>query len=133
MAIQAGKAKFTDTGIYDLPLKCNVPSSPPCRAMLSAPAGRWGCSATDAVFSEESIYLSPYLKYGFTPGAGATLIFPQREFGNDLGHEDLFSAREYKAATRGSAGMSPVVPRAEVDLPENRRALATCWRASCAT
>ena len=44
--------------------------------------------------SKESVYSAIFMKYGFTPGAGATLIFPEK-FGASLGQEILFSGKNY--------------------------------------
>ncbi len=50
-----------------------------------------------AVFSERSLYAANFMRYGFTPGMGATHLFPTR-FGRELGTEMLFSARNYRGA-----------------------------------
>ena len=72
------------------------------------------------LFSAESHYISPYMQYGFTPGAGATLVFPTR-LGLDLARQTLFTADEYTGVELRDKGLPHVcVPRAEV-LP---RALA---------
>ncbi len=66
------------------------------------------------IFSEESIYQAPYMQYGFTPGAGSTLIFPAR-LGPNLSREILFAGREYKGAELKQRGISmPVLPRSQV-------------------
>jgi polyketide biosynthesis enoyl-CoA hydratase PksI len=57
------------------------------------------------------------MKYGFTPGMGATYIVPLK-LGTALGHEMLFLARTYRGEELKQRG-APfcVLPRAEV-LPE---------------
>jgi acyl transferase domain-containing protein/glutamate-1-semialdehyde aminotransferase/enoyl-CoA hydratase/carnithine racemase len=130
LAIQEGKARFTDKGIYDLPLRCNIPVIAAMQGHGIGAGWSMGMCCDIVVFSAESIYLSPYMKYGFTPGAGATLIFPEK-FGKDLGHEILFSAREYRADELLLRGMtSPVVPRAQVNDLAMKIAeqLASCSR-----
>ncbi|MFD0727084.1 beta-ketoacyl synthase N-terminal-like domain-containing protein [Lysobacter brunescens] len=120
LAIQQGAAKFTDAKVYQLPMSCRVPV---IAAMQGhAIGGGWtlGMFADLCLFSAESRYISPYMQYGFTPGAGATLVFPTR-LGLDLARETLFTASEYTGIELRGKGLPHVcVPRADV-LP---RALA---------
>ena len=120
VAIQQGAAKFTDTKVYQLPMSCRVPV---IAAMQGhAIGGGWtlGMFADLCLFSAESRYISPYMQYGFTPGAGATQVFPTR-LGLDLARETLFTAAEYTGLELRGKGLPHVcLPRAEV-LP---RALA---------
>ncbi len=120
IAIQQGTAKFTDAKVYQLPMSCRVPV---IAAMQGhAIGGGWtlGMFADLCLFSAESRYISPYMQYGFTPGAGATLVFPTR-LGLDLARETLFTASEYTGIELRGKGLPHVcVPRADV-LP---RALA---------
>ncbi len=120
IAIQQGAAKFTDAKVYQLPMSCRVPV---IAAMQGhAIGGGWtlGMFADLCLFSAESRYISPYMQYGFTPGAGATLVFPTR-LGLDLARETLFTASEYTGIELRGKGLPHVcVPRADV-LP---RALA---------
>jgi acyl transferase domain-containing protein/enoyl-CoA hydratase/carnithine racemase/aryl carrier-like protein/SAM-dependent methyltransferase len=120
IAIQQGVAKFTDTKVYQLPMSCRVPV---IAAMQGhAIGGGWtlGMFADLCLFSAESRYISPYMQYGFTPGAGATLVFPTR-LGLDLARDTLFTAREHTGSElRGKGLAHACVPRADV-LP---RALA---------
>lgn len=75
-----------------------------------------------AVFSERSVYAGNFMRYGFTPGMGATYLFPER-FGRELGTEMLFSARNYRGAELRERGAPVrVVPHAEV--PATARELA---------
>ncbi|MBM0108589.1 polyketide synthase dehydratase domain-containing protein [Steroidobacter sp. S1-65] len=120
LAIQQGEAKFTDTKIYQLPMSCSVPV---VAAMQGhAIGGGWalGMFADVCLFSAESRYISPYMQYGFTPGAGSTLIFPAT-LGLDLAKETLFTAAEYTGSALQAKGLPhQCLPRGEV-LP---RALA---------
>jgi acyl transferase domain-containing protein/enoyl-CoA hydratase/carnithine racemase/acyl carrier protein len=114
LAIQQGNAKFTDTKIYQLPMSCSVPV---VAAMQGhAIGGGWslGMFADLCVFSAESRYISPYMQYGFTPGAGSTLIFPAT-LGPDLARETLFAAVEHSGSElRAKGSPHACVPRAEV-------------------
>ncbi|MEU3838483.1 polyketide synthase [Streptomyces sp. NPDC028635] len=75
-----------------------------------------------AVFSERSVYAANFMRYGFTPGMGATHLLPER-FGRELGTEMLFSARNYRGAELRERGAPiRVVPHA--DVPATARELA---------
>ncbi|MEY4484937.1 MAG: hypothetical protein RL693_2389, partial [Verrucomicrobiota bacterium] len=114
LAIQEGSARFTDSKIASLPLECEIPVIAAMQGHGIGAGWAMGLFCDYVIFSEESTYHSPYLRYGFTPGAGATLIVPNR-LGRDLGREILFTAREYKGHELKARGMKlPVLPRAEV-------------------
>ncbi|MCP5004910.1 MAG: enoyl-CoA hydratase, partial [Planctomycetes bacterium] len=88
MDLQAGKGKFTDINIYSLALECDVP-------VISAMQGHgigggfvMGLFSDFVILSRESVYTTNFMKYGFTPGMGATLIVPGK-LGISLGHEML--------------------------------------------
>lgn len=84
-----------------------------------------------AVFSRESIFTTNFMRYGFTPGLGATCIVP-RKLGTALGTEMLLGARNYRGVELADRGIPyPVLPRAQVlsyaldlarDLAEKPRA-----------
>lgn len=121
--IQQGKTKFSDINLYSLALDCRIP-------VISAMQGHgigggfvFGMFADFVVLSRESIYTTNFMKYGFTPGMGATYIIA-RKFGLSLGHEMLMSARSYRGDDLARRGVSfPVLPRAEV-LPFARELAA---------
>jgi polyketide biosynthesis enoyl-CoA hydratase PksI len=55
------------------------------------------------------------MKYGFTPGMGATFILPQK-LGIGLAEEMLLTAKNYRGEELKQRGIPfPVVPRAEVE------------------
>ncbi|MBB4302684.1 acyl transferase domain-containing protein/enoyl-CoA hydratase/carnithine racemase/aryl carrier-like protein [Rhodobium orientis] len=95
--LQAGAGRFTDRRIYSLPLACGLPVVAAMQGHAIGAGWSLGLFCDAAVLAEEAVYHSNYLWYGFTPGAGATLVFPAR-LGDDLGREVLFSAREYRGA-----------------------------------
>ncbi len=114
LAIQEGRAKFTDLIVSSLPLDCEIPVIAAMQGHGIGAGWSMGLFCDYAVFSAESTYHSPYLRYGFTPGAGATLVLPDR-LGSDLGREVLFTAREYPGHELAARGLPhPVLPRAEV-------------------
>ena len=70
--------------------------------------------ADAAVLSRESIYTANFMKYGFTPGMGSTLILPHK-LGPVLAHEMMLSARVYRGEDLARRGVPfPVLPRDQV-------------------
>ena len=53
-----------------------------------------GMFADIVLLSEEGRYVSPYMNYGFTPGAGATWSLADK-IGQDLARESLLTAQPY--------------------------------------
>ncbi|MCU1245945.1 MAG: hypothetical protein JWN02_1855, partial [Acidobacteria bacterium] len=114
LAIQQGKAKFTDFRIHQTALECRLPV---IAAMQGHGIGAgWSLGMfADVVFaSEESQYVSPYMDYGFTPGAGATYILAEK-IGTDLARESLLTARHYTGGELKARGVKlPILPGAAV-------------------
>lgn len=114
LRIQDREISFTDSNIYGLALDCSVP-------VISAMQGHgigggfaMGMFADFVVLSQESIYTTNFMQYGFTPGMGATLILP-RKLGFSLGNEMLLSAKTYYGRDLKDRGVPfPVLRRAEV-------------------
>ena len=74
----------------------------------------FGCYADLIVMAQECFYGANFMKYGFTPGMGATYIVPKK-FGAVLGAEMLFTAGSYQGGdllVRGAA--AKIVPKSEV-------------------
>jgi acyl transferase domain-containing protein/acyl carrier protein len=69
-----------------------------------------GMFADIVLLSEESRYVSPYMSYGFTPGAGATYILP-RTIGPDLARESLLTAQPYTGRDLRERGVPMAVLR----------------------
>lgn len=114
LAIQSGKAKFTDKKIYQLALSCKIPVISAMQGHGIGAGWAMGMFADIVVFAQESKYNSPYMGYGFTPGAGATYVFPEK-MGLDIGRETLFSADSYSGEELKYKGINfPVVTRNEV-------------------
>jgi len=114
LAINEGKAAFTDGNFYSLPLDCQLP-------VISAMQGHGigggfvlGLFADFIILSRESVYTTNFMKYGFTPGMGATYIVPKK-LGFGLGTELLLTANTYRGAELEKRGLSfPVLPREKV-------------------
>lgn len=113
-SIHSGEVKFTDSTIYSIAMQCPLPVIAAIQGHGIGAGWALGMYADFVLLGQESIYISPYMNYGFTPGAGATLVFT-RKYGKDLGREMLFTAREYtgrELAQRSNA--ITVLPRAQV-------------------
>ncbi|WP_433589367.1 SDR family NAD(P)-dependent oxidoreductase [Candidatus Profftella armatura] len=114
LKIQKGISRFTDEKSYCMPLYCKIPVIAAMQGHAIGAGWAMGLFCDYTIFSEESVYQSPYMRYGFTPGAGSTLIFPQR-FGKILSREILFTASEFKGKELKERGISmPVLPRKQV-------------------
>ncbi len=114
LTLQSGRGKFSDNNIYGLALECPIP-------VISAMQGHgigggfvMGLFADFVILSRESVYTTNFMKYGFTPGMGATMIVPHK-LGPVLGPEMLLLARRYRGEELKQRGVAfPVFPRAEV-------------------
>lgn len=122
LGIFHGKVQFNDLAFFDLLLKCEVP-------VISAMQGHglggglvFGSYADLMVLGEECIYSTNFMKYGFTPGMGATSIIPLK-FGEVLGREMLMTAKTYYGREiRERAKSIRVVPKADVIETANQLA-----------
>ncbi|MFD0727078.1 polyketide synthase [Lysobacter brunescens] len=109
-----GRGAFTDRALYSLPLQCPVP-------VISAMQGHGigggfvlGLFADLVVLGRENIYTTNFMRYGFTPGMGATFILPQK-LGIALASEMMLSANNYRGEELQQRGIPfPVVPRDQV-------------------
>ena len=114
LSLHAGAGQFTDASIYSLPLRCDVPVIAAMQGHGIGGGFVLGLFADCVVLSRESVYTANFMKYGFTPGMGATLIVP-RKLGIALAEEMLLSARSYRGGDLEKRGVPfPVLPRGEV-------------------
>jgi len=112
--IYKGDLNFNRLIFFTTPLECKVP-------VISAMQGHgiggglvFGLYSDFTVLGKENIYTTNFMKYGFTPGMGGTMMVPLR-FGATLGNEMLFSARNYRGQELKERGVPvKVVPKAEV-------------------
>jgi acyl transferase domain-containing protein/acyl carrier protein/NADP-dependent 3-hydroxy acid dehydrogenase YdfG len=113
-AIQEGKVRFTDHAVFQLPMRCPLPVVAAMQGHGIGAGWTLGLFCDVVLFSAESRYLSPYMNFGFTPGAGATGILPAR-LGFDLARDSLFTGREItgEALARRNPQLT-VLPRDQV-------------------
>jgi polyketide biosynthesis enoyl-CoA hydratase PksI len=107
------KQKFDEAGFYRLLLDCPLPVVAAMQGHALGGGLVLGLYADLIVLSTESLYSANFMKYGFTPGMGATFILPHK-FGPALGAEMLFTANGYHGGALAARGIGlPVVARAE--------------------
>lgn len=111
IGIAERRTRFDEAGFYRLLLDCPVP-------VISAMQGHalggglvFGLYADMVVMAREALYSANFMKYGFTPGMGSTLLLPEK-LGPALASEMLMSARSYHGGVLEKRGLPyPVVPR----------------------
>lgn len=114
LAIYEGRAKFTNTNIYSLSLFCKIPVIAAMQGHAIGGGFALGLFADFVILSRESVYTTNFMKYGFTPGMGATYILP-RKLGFSLAQELLLNAGNYRGADLEKRGVPfLVLPRQEV-------------------
>lgn len=114
LMLAAGKGKFTDVDLYSLALNCPVPVIGAMQGHGIGGGFALGMFADFPILSRESIYTTNFMKYGFTPGMGATFILPKK-IGIPLAEEMMIVARTYRGEELQRRGVPfPVLPRAEV-------------------
>jgi polyketide biosynthesis enoyl-CoA hydratase PksI len=112
--LHEGKGKFSDGNLYSLPLECEIPVIAAMQGHGIGGGFVFGLFADFVVLSRESVYTTNFMKYGFTPGMGATHVVPQK-LGISLAQEMLLSARNFRGEELARRGVPfPVVPRVEV-------------------
>ncbi|WP_166923272.1 polyketide synthase [Flavobacterium poyangense] len=112
--IYDGKLKFTELDFFTAPIECDIPVIAAMQGHAIGGGLVFGCYADFQILGKENIYTANFMKYGFTPGMGATYMLPLR-FGSVLGAEMLFTAESYRGGELQERGVSlQVVPKKEV-------------------
>jgi acyl transferase domain-containing protein/acyl carrier protein/DNA-binding transcriptional regulator YhcF (GntR family) len=115
LAIQEGSTRFTDLKIFSVALECDLPVIAAMQGHAIGAGWAMGLFCDVVIFSEESVYQAPYMQYGFTPGAGSTLAFPQK-LGKDLAWEVLFSGKDFRGSDLRNREVGlKILPRSEVE------------------
>ena len=114
LAIQEGKMTFADVNMYSLAMDCPVPVVAAMQGHGIGGGFVMGMYCDVVVLAQESVYTTNFMKYGFTPGMGATAIVPLR-LGFSLAHELLLTAATYRGADLERRGVPfDVLPRTRV-------------------
>lgn len=126
--IQAGKSTFMSAegkpNVYSMPLDCPIPVISAMQGHAIGGGLAMGPFADFVLLAREGVYAANFMKYGFTPGFGATCVFPAK-LGLPLAQDFLLTARSFRGAELAARGIPfEVRPRAEVvpaalDLAQN--------------
>ncbi|WP_240311953.1 SDR family NAD(P)-dependent oxidoreductase [Teredinibacter turnerae] len=116
LAIQRGEAQFTDITVYQRPLDCDLPVVAAMQGHAIGAGWALGMFADVVLFSDESHYVSPYMNYGFTPGAGSTTLLPYK-LGQDLAFDSLLSGQPFDGRALHARGLPyTVLPRHRLEM-----------------
>lgn len=114
LVLQEGRHFFDEVDMMRPALNCELPVISAMQGHALGGGLSMGLFSDFVVLSRESIYSASFMKYGFTPGMGATLILPLR-FGFNLGYEMLMNGDDFQGADLQRRGVDlPVLPRKEV-------------------
>jgi polyketide biosynthesis enoyl-CoA hydratase PksI len=114
LAMHEGRLQFTDMSFYDLLLRCELPVMAAMQGHGIGGGLAFGCTADVIVMANEAYYCTNFMRYGFTPGFGATCIIPRR-FGELLASEMLFTASNYAGwQLRERGAPMHIVPKKDV-------------------
>lgn len=126
--IQAGNSTFLSgdgkPNVYAMPLHCPIPVISAMQGHAIGGGLAMGLFADFVILARESVYTANFMKYGFTPGFGATCVFPAK-LGLALAEDFLLTARTFRGADLAARGVPfEVHPRkdvlpAAVDLAQN--------------
>lgn len=112
--LSAGKGRFSDRDFYSLALHCPIPVIAAMQGHGIGGGFVLGMFADFPLLSRESVYTTNFMRYGFTPGMGATYVLPQK-LGISLAEEMMIVARTYRGEELQKRGIPfPVLPRAEL-------------------
>lgn len=103
-----------DLNFYDVFLKCEIPVISAMQGHAIGGGLSLGCFADVIVMGEECVYNAIFMKYGFTPGMGATYIIPKK-LGDSVGREMLLTAQNYYGSELKERGSNvKIVKKQEV-------------------
>lgn len=116
LKIFEGKITFADLSFYRLLLDCEVPTISAMQGHGIGGGLAFGCYADFIIMAEEALYSANFMRYGFTPGMGATYMIP-RKFGELLGGEMLYSANNFHGGKLRERGIPATVVRKQEVIP----------------
>lgn len=102
--------RFDDLPLYRLLLDCEIPVVAAMQGHALGGGLAMGLFADVIVLAEEAIYSANFMKYGFTPGMGATLVLPEK-LGATLAAEMLMTAGGYQGGELARRGVGLRVVR----------------------
>jgi polyketide biosynthesis enoyl-CoA hydratase PksI len=113
LTLAENKVTFDAHDFFRALLDCPVPVVAAMQGHALGGGLVFGLYADLVVMAQESLYAANFMKYGITPGMGATALLPLK-LGMPLAQEMMFSARGYHGGVLRERGVGfPVVPRAE--------------------
>lgn len=110
------KMTFNDLGFFRAMLDCELPCISAMQGHAIGGGLAFGSYADMLIMSENALYATNFMKYGFTPGMGATYIVPLK-FGQVIGSEMLFSAVNYQGKELKNRGIGAQVLKSEEVIP----------------
>lgn len=114
LGIVEGRIQFSDLPLYRLFLDCEIPVIAALQGHALGGGLIMGLFADLVLLAEESLYSANFMKYGFTPGMGATVVLPAK-LGPALANEMLLTARGYRGGELRQRGVPfPVLKRKDV-------------------
>ncbi len=114
ISLHEGKKKFTDFALYELPLNCDLPVIAAMQGHGIGGGFVLGLFADFVVLSQESVYTTNFMNYGFTPGFGSTYIL-EKKLGFSIAQEMLMSGENYRGYELEKRGVPfSVEPRVAV-------------------
>ena len=111
-----GKITFADLDFYRLLLDCEVPTIAAMQGHAIGGGLVFGCYADIIFMARESLYSANFMRYGFTPGMGATYILPKK-LGAVLADEMLFNAKNYHGGELQERNAQVNVLKKEIVVP----------------
>jgi len=116
LKLSTGEATFADLAFYRLLLDCEVPTIAAMQGHAIGGGLAFGCYADSIFMAEEALYSANFMKYGFTPGMGATYILPKK-LGAVLADEMLFSAKNYHGSELKQRNAQVTILKKEMIIP----------------
>lgn len=108
LAITKGEVTYTDLPfLYRGLLDCTLPVISAVQGHAFGAGLAFGLYADVVVMAEEALYTANFMKYGFTPGVGSTLILKEK-LSEALASEMMWTAKEYTGHELKSRGASVI-------------------------
>jgi polyketide biosynthesis enoyl-CoA hydratase PksI len=126
-AIRTGGMSFLDDTFFKSLMDCPLPTIAAMQGHALGGGLTFGLYADMLVMADHAYYAANFMDHGFTPGVGATFLFPDK-FGAVLGREMLLTARRYQGRELKARGAPmEIQPRDQVvpTAMELARKLAT--------